>query len=94
MKIRISTIYFVVLWSYGDINISIIFLNKLFLHSIFINKINCDSHTEIDVLKQIVPEGAGGVFVFLEKKLTKGKFYDVKITNAYEYDVVGEINNA
>ena len=33
-------------------------------------------------------------YVKIDKKLEIGKFYDIKITKAYEYDVLGEVNNA
>ena len=32
-------------------------------------------------------------YVKIDKKLEIGKFYDIKITKAYEYDVLGEVNN-
>ena len=32
-------------------------------------------------------------YVKIDKKLEVGKFYDIKITKAYEYDVLGELNN-
>ena len=32
-------------------------------------------------------------YVKINTKLDVGKFYDVKITNAYEYDVLGELIN-
>ena len=32
-------------------------------------------------------------YVKIDKKLEIGKFYDIKITKAYEYDVLGEVTN-
>ena len=39
----------------------------------------------------MAPEIDGIVYVYSKRKLEEGQFVDVKITNALEYDLIGEI---